>query len=79
MFSCTRGRVKFIATHPSLHRDLFGPRVFFLSFFLNWGGASLEKSRSQAISVVGREHGRGEGFPSLLIKAFRYSDLLPAW
>lgn len=33
VFSCTRGRVKFIATHPSLHRDLFGPRVFFLFSF----------------------------------------------
>lgn len=76
MFSCTRGRVKFIATHPSLHRDLFGPRAF---FFLKFFGGSLEKGRSKAISVVGREHGRGEGFPSLLIKAFRYSDLLPAW
>lgn len=61
------GRVKFIApTFPRPFRARFGVE----------GGRRFRGAGGAA------ENGRGEGSlepPSLLIKAFRYSDLLPAW
>lgn len=68
VFLC-EGRVKFIA--PTFPATFFGPDLE--SRGAGWrfrgpGGAA--------------ENGCGEGSPeppSLLIKAFRYSDLLPAW
>lgn len=60
------GRVKFIA--PTFPRP-FGPDF-------DSGGRHFRGPGDAA------ENGRGEGSPeppSLLIKAFRYSDLLPAW
>ena len=62
------GRVKFIA--PTF------PRPFRARFGVEGGGRRFRGAGGAA------ENGRGEGSPeppSLLIKAFRYSDLLPAW
>lgn len=71
------GRVKFIAPHFAARPFFFFPRTWFGGRQRGGGAGAFGGGAGGAA-----ENGRGEGSPeapSLLIKAFRYSDLLPAW